>query len=119
VKTVGADFEALAPADFALPAADITANMPGWLAQRLRGLATARPCLARPAECTRCGKCAENCPVDAITLTPVGPAFDDSTCIRCYCCQELCPTQAIDLTTPPLARLASRRRGRYERDRGA
>lgn len=110
VEVVGADWRDLAPADFALPARDVTALMPGWLGRRLRGWATARPALARQDECTRCGKCQDNCPVSAITLSEGGPMFDHSTCIRCYCCQELCPPQAIGLTTPPIARLATRGR---------
>jgi uncharacterized protein (DUF362 family)/Pyruvate/2-oxoacid:ferredoxin oxidoreductase delta subunit len=108
VEVVGADWMALAPPDFSLPARDATTSMPGWLAQRLRGWATARPVLAEPGACTRCGRCAENCPVGAITVGASGPVFDHSACIRCYCCQELCPVQAVGLTTPPLARLATR-----------
>jgi uncharacterized protein (DUF362 family)/NAD-dependent dihydropyrimidine dehydrogenase PreA subunit len=109
VVVVGADWTALAPLGFSLPARDATVSMPGWLAQRLRGWATARPVLAESAACTRCGRCAENCPVGVITIEASGPVFDHSACIRCYCCQELCPAQAIGLTTPPLARLATRR----------
>jgi uncharacterized protein (DUF362 family)/ferredoxin len=109
VEVVGTDWTTLAPPDFSLPPRDATVSLPGWLARRLRGLATARPVLAEPSECTRCGRCAENCPVKAITVGVSGPAFDDSSCIRCYCCQELCPPQAIGLTTPPLARLMTRK----------
>jgi uncharacterized protein (DUF362 family)/Pyruvate/2-oxoacid:ferredoxin oxidoreductase delta subunit len=112
VETVGADWRELAPPDFALPAPDVTTNMPGWLARRLASWATARPELARASACTRCGGCENNCPVGAVKVAQNGPVFDHATCIRCYCCQELCPTQAIDLTVPPLARLVSRRRGR-------
>lgn len=112
VETVGVDWRMLAPPDFALPAPDVTTDMPSWLARWLRGWATARPELARPSACTKCRRCEENCPVGAIKVTESGPGFDDAACIRCYCCQELCPTQAIDLTVPPLARLASRRRSR-------
>jgi uncharacterized protein (DUF362 family)/ferredoxin len=112
VVTVGADWRSLAPPDFVLPAADVTTDVPDWLARWLRGWATARPEFARPSACTKCRRCENNCPVEAIKVTDMGPAFDHKKCIRCYCCQELCPTQAIDLTVPPLARIASRRRRR-------
>jgi uncharacterized protein (DUF362 family)/Pyruvate/2-oxoacid:ferredoxin oxidoreductase delta subunit len=111
VTTVGADWRELAPDSFELPARDVTAMMPKWLGKRLRGWATARPVLAKPAECTRCKKCQDNCPVGAIVVGERGPVFDHGACIRCYCCQELCPPQAIGLSTPPLARFATRGRG--------
>ena len=111
VEVVGADWRDLAPAGFELPARDMTARMPSWLAKRLRGWATARPVLARQSDCTRCKKCQESCPVGAIVVGENGPVFDHSICIRCYCCQELCPPQAIGLTEPPLARFATRGRG--------
>jgi uncharacterized protein (DUF362 family)/Pyruvate/2-oxoacid:ferredoxin oxidoreductase delta subunit len=109
VEVVGADWATLRPHGFELPARDATAALPNWLARRMRGWATARPVLDEPEACTRCRRCAENCPVQAITVGADGPAFDHSACIRCYCCQELCPVQAIGLTTPPLARLVTRR----------
>jgi ferredoxin len=108
VEVIGVDWSQLAPADFALPARDLSSRLPGWLGKRLRGWTTARPMLARPGECTRCKKCEENCPVSAIRVGGNGPVFDHSACIRCYCCQELCPPQAIGLTTPPIARFATR-----------
>jgi uncharacterized protein (DUF362 family)/Pyruvate/2-oxoacid:ferredoxin oxidoreductase delta subunit len=110
VEIHGADWRALAPADFALPAKDISAMMPPWLGRRMRGWTTARPVLARPAGCTKCKRCEESCPVHAILVGANGPEFDHSTCIRCYCCQELCPPQVIGLRVPPLARLMARGR---------
>ncbi|TLM80076.1 MAG: DUF362 domain-containing protein [Actinobacteria bacterium] len=112
VETVGADWCELAPRGFALPARDVSAGMPAWLRDHLRRAATARPFLARAADCTRCGSCLRDCPVDAIEVGEGGPSFDHAKCIRCYCCQELCPPQAIDLKTPVLARIVSPRRGR-------
>jgi uncharacterized protein (DUF362 family)/Pyruvate/2-oxoacid:ferredoxin oxidoreductase delta subunit len=110
VEIVGADWRALAPEGFELPARDLASRMPAWLAPRLRGWTTARPILERASECTRCGKCEASCPVNAIMVVSDGPRFNHDTCIRCYCCQELCPPQAIGLRLPPLARLLSRRR---------
>jgi uncharacterized protein (DUF362 family)/Pyruvate/2-oxoacid:ferredoxin oxidoreductase delta subunit len=111
VEVVGTDWRQLAPRSFALPARDLSAMMPPWLAKRMRGWTTARPVLARPRDCTRCKKCQESCPVSAIVVGHNGPVFDHASCIRCYCCQELCPPQAIGLTEPPLARWMTRGRG--------
>jgi len=110
VGVVGVAWRELAPAGFELPARDLSASMPAWLAPRLRGWTTARPYLARPHDCTKCRKCQESCPVNAIVVVSDGPTFDHATCIRCYCCQELCPPQAIGLKVPPLARLMARGR---------
>jgi uncharacterized protein (DUF362 family)/NAD-dependent dihydropyrimidine dehydrogenase PreA subunit len=110
VDVEGVRWQELAPADFALPARDVSSRMPRWIAPRVRAWVTAKPFLERPADCTRCGSCQRSCPVGAITMTPDGPVFDASTCIRCYCCQELCPPQAIGLRVPPVAKLMSRRR---------
>ena len=110
IEVLGVDWHELAMADFELPAVDPSARMPAWLGKRLRNWATPRPVLERAHKCTRCKKCEQNCPVDAILVGSSGPVFDNSLCIRCYCCQELCPEQAIGLTTPPLARFAQRGR---------
>lgn len=110
VDVVGADWRELAPSGFALPARDLSAMMPGWLGRRLRGWTTSRPFLERAELCTRCKRCGESCPVDAIEFDESGPVFDRERCIRCYCCQELCPPQAIGLKAPLLAKLATRGR---------
>ncbi len=47
-----------------------------------------------PERCTRCGTCAANCPVRAITMDPQ-PVYDRDRCIHCLCCQELCPQGAV------------------------
>ncbi|NTU72223.1 MAG: DUF362 domain-containing protein [Coriobacteriia bacterium] len=110
VEVLGVDWRSRAPEGFALPAKDISAGMPPWLGKRLRTWTTARPVLERGEQCTRCKRCEESCPVNAIVVGDDGPAFDHSTCIRCYCCQELCPPQVIGLKVPPLARLMTRSR---------
>ncbi len=50
--------------------------------------------------------------MSAIVVGEGGPVFDHGTCIRCYCCQELCPPQVIGLKVPPIARFATRGRGK-------
>jgi len=112
VEVLGEDWHGLAPDHFQLPARDLAAKLPPWLARRMRGWTTSRPYLEREGDCTRCKKCQESCPVDAIVVGDSGPVFDHSTCIRCYCCQELCPPQAIGLKVPPIARFATRGRGK-------
>jgi uncharacterized protein (DUF362 family)/NAD-dependent dihydropyrimidine dehydrogenase PreA subunit len=57
--------------------------------------------------CTGCGVCVTNCPVDCILLTGGRAHMDLDTCIRCYCCHELCPERAIDLRKPWLGRVLS------------
>ncbi len=50
--------------------------------------------------CTKCGVCAELCPVEAITLDPY-PCFG-KTCILCYNCMRLCPEKAIAADFSPM-----------------
>jgi len=45
-------------------------------------------------KCTKCGKCAEDCPVEAIILDPYPRWIKD--CDRCYLCDLYCPEQAIE-----------------------
>jgi len=44
-------------------------------------------------KCTRCGLCAEKCPVGNIELRPF-PEFGKK-CIYCYLCERICPEEAI------------------------
>lgn len=48
-------------------------------------------------ECTRCGWCAEHCPVGNIELDGAGVRFADA-CILCMRCFHHCPEQAIQWT---------------------
>ncbi len=45
--------------------------------------------------CVSCGKCAEVCPVDAISSEDDVYEIDPDTCISCGQCAEVCPVDAI------------------------
>ncbi len=45
-------------------------------------------------ECTACGTCAPECPVDAISEGPIFK-IDGETCTSCGACEEVCPVNAI------------------------
>ena len=56
-------------------------------------------------QCTRCGWCAQNCPVDNIEMAPDGPRFGDH-CMLCMRCYSFCPDLAIQAA--PQTRNAAR-----------
>jgi uncharacterized protein (DUF362 family)/Pyruvate/2-oxoacid:ferredoxin oxidoreductase delta subunit len=97
VEMAGAPWRDVAPAEYVLPQRDLSSRMSPAMAERAKGLVTAKPYLAEPARCTSCATCAQNCPAEAITMKDGKPTFDYGECIRCYCCQELCPPQVIAL----------------------
>ena len=46
--------------------------------------------------CTGCTLCAQNCPVDAIPMTPyVRHTIDLDKCTRCDTCRQVCPEKAV------------------------
>ena len=47
-----------------------------------------------PVECTACGTCIDECPVDAITEGDIY-VIDPEVCTDCGTCAEVCPTEAI------------------------
>lgn len=49
------------------------------------------------SKCVGCGKCAENCPANAISVNGGKAVIDRKGCIKCFCCQELCPIHAVDI----------------------
>jgi len=47
-------------------------------------------------ECTGCGKCVRNCPVNAIRLEDKRPVWNGKNCAHCMACISGCPTRAIE-----------------------
>ncbi|MCC6823435.1 MAG: NAD(P)H-dependent oxidoreductase subunit E [Verrucomicrobia subdivision 3 bacterium] len=69
----------------------------------LAGRCPARKCTALVhytinTDCTGCTICAQNCPVDAIPMTPYAQhIIDDAKCTRCDTCRLVCPHNAVEL----------------------
>ncbi len=108
LEVVGLPLAEARVADFDVPmtgSPEVLLTPPGirrWLEQQF---------VARPRasdRCTGCGICAQNCPVEAISLRSGHAYMDLRRCIRCYCCHELCPQHAIELRRSALARLLAR-----------
>jgi NADH:ubiquinone oxidoreductase subunit F (NADH-binding)/Pyruvate/2-oxoacid:ferredoxin oxidoreductase delta subunit len=69
----------------------------------LQGRCPARKCTALirytiNADCTGCTLCAQQCPVEAIPMTPYARhVIDDAKCTRCDTCRLVCPHNAVEL----------------------
>ncbi len=60
-------------------------------------------------ECIGCKKCAEICPVKAITMKNKLPKINRSLCIRCFCCQEFCPKGAMKVHKNLIIKILNKR----------
>lgn len=91
------------PENFVLPRSkslDFLDRLPAPLRPAVRraavALANPRPAIDR-SRCIGCGKCAESCPAQIISVQGQKAAIGKKGCIHCYCCQEMCPVKAIDI----------------------
>lgn len=80
--------------DFRQPMISRIERIPSVIHQSLKKLIWIRP-RADGALCTTCGKCVQNCPVQAMTFKKGVPKINYERCIRCGCCDELCDDRAI------------------------
>lgn len=48
-------------------------------------------------ECTACGACIDECPVEAISKGAEFYTIDPELCTECGVCFDICPTEAIVL----------------------
>ena len=46
--------------------------------------------------CVKCGACADNCPVEAISEGEEKFVSDADTCVSCGACCDNCPVEAIE-----------------------
>lgn len=83
-------------------------RVPAFLVRFFQNQFTYRPVMQ--AKCTGCGRCAQHCPPQVITIVEGKARVDYSKCIRCYCCQELCPFDAVTLEKGPLLRIFGRQK---------
>jgi uncharacterized protein (DUF362 family)/Pyruvate/2-oxoacid:ferredoxin oxidoreductase delta subunit len=95
LEVVG-DFERIP--GFRLPSARLAGSLTGIAGATFYRLIQRRP-LCDKKLCTRCRRCADNCPSSAIAMSPY-PVIDRAKCIMCYCCAELCPEKAMAVPGP-------------------
>ena len=46
--------------------------------------------------CVKCGSCADQCPVEAISEGEDKYVIDADVCVSCGACADNCPTEAIE-----------------------
>lgn len=65
--------------------------------------------------CALCGRCVEECPDGAITLTDSGPALDRDFCLNCGRCSGVCPAGVITISHRGYRVLVGGKLGRHPR----
>lgn len=66
-----------------------------WAVPAVERMIAPRPVIAKD-RCIGCGKCAEICPQQTISVNKKAK-IHPRNCIRCFCCHEVCPVKAIDI----------------------
>lgn len=107
---VGTSLAELALPPFKLPPPSPTRFLPRFLVKLVSPYVWVRPSFN--ANCIRCSRCVNACPVKALQLgdTPT-PVLDGALCIGCCCCHEVCPAKAIRMRQSPLLRLVGAFKG--------
>ena len=72
---------------------DFVDKLPAPLRPLAKKLSTPWPQIQKG--CVGCGKCAESCPKQAITMAAGRAKIDYGACIRCFCCHEMCPQHVV------------------------
>lgn len=65
-----------------------------WWCHNPEGMSSAIEIISVADECVGCGYCADQCPQQALTLSPAGPERDLANCTVCGNCIEICPALA-------------------------
>lgn len=107
---VGTPLAELALPPFKLPPPSPTRFLPRFLVKLVSPYIWVRPSFN--ANCIRCSRCVNACPVKALQLgdSPT-PVLDGALCIGCCCCHEVCPAKAIRMRQSPLLRLVGAFKG--------
>jgi uncharacterized protein (DUF362 family)/Pyruvate/2-oxoacid:ferredoxin oxidoreductase delta subunit len=95
--------QALSFGPLRLPTAKWFLRVPSWMGAPVYRATRRRPQVL-PALCIGCGRCAQVCPAEVITVGKP-PAFALDRCIGCLCCAEICPQAAITVRQNALSRL--------------
>jgi uncharacterized protein (DUF362 family)/NAD-dependent dihydropyrimidine dehydrogenase PreA subunit len=109
IEYVGDRLETLIDRDFKVIRKPVYSNASYAHYAIIKNAVLPRPVIEE-ANCVRCGRCVEACPVpDKAFHFQDGhrrpPSYDYDACIRCYCCHEMCPERAIVKRTPLLGRI--------------
>jgi uncharacterized protein (DUF362 family)/Pyruvate/2-oxoacid:ferredoxin oxidoreductase delta subunit len=82
--------------DFKLPSGHMRSVVGTALARLFTYIMVKRPVVERSL-CAKCGMCAKQCPVEAITMSPY-PVINVEKCFSCFCCHEFCKHNAVRVT---------------------